>query len=154
MSASAVVVRTSPAATVTSSEPWPGRPGRGVGSTSYITDGSKEVDEDKKNLDKEDYMPSETTAQVGEDFTHYITYSWSECGNYDDQTGYSTCNRCGATVADEYGYAEEDELNFHREGKCVIRNSARLAAVAIAQKNRLLYGVCEWCQKRPCDCPF
>lgn len=99
-------------------------------------------------------MPSETIATRGEHFTNFSTYSWSECGNYDDQTGYSTCNKCGATVADEYDCIDDEELEEHKLGKCVLRNSAYLACLAIAQKNRLLYGVCEWCQKRPCDCPF
>jgi hypothetical protein len=99
-------------------------------------------------------MPSETTKQVGEHFTSYSTYSWSECGNYDDQTGYATCNACGVMVMDEYSALEEHELEAHETGLCVLGRQVRLSAYISSKLVERLYKACTWCNRTPCDCPF
>lgn len=101
-------------------------------------------------------MPSEHSTSVTSDlaFTNHTVYSYSECGNYDDTVGWTVCNGCGATVADEYDAVDEDEYEVHVSGACIPRKAERKAVLAICAAFGSLFKVCEFCHHVPCDCPF
>lgn len=101
-------------------------------------------------------MPSETTKTLSEDmaFTSVSIYSYSECLTYDDRTGYTVCNGCGAMVEDEYEAASEDELNWHREGGCIHWRDTCRVIDSIQRAFGGLFALCNWCGHSPCDCPF
>ena len=81
-------------------------------------------------------MPSRTTRHVGEVFTSYSTYSWSECGMYDDSVGWVTCNLCGVTVADEYSY--DEVLEVHENHLCLVRKQIVWSALALENLGRYM----------------
>lgn len=100
-------------------------------------------------------MPREISSQVAEHFTYVTIYSYSECGNYDDTTGYATCNACKDTVMDEYSYPEEDELELHKSGACVERKAKLNFARIVGEMMKNIFPrPCEYCACMPCDCPF
>lgn len=102
-------------------------------------------------------MPSRTTADRQEHFTYYSTYSWSECGNYDDSTGYVKCNACDAVVLDEYSYDEID-MEYHKTGECKRMKEIREYARNLARKMTPVWR-CRYCgqwdtEAGTCACPF
>ena len=102
-------------------------------------------------------MPSEHTTSVSDNlaFTNHSVYSYSECGTYDDTVGWSVCNGCGATVADEYTWLETDEeIEFHVSGACIPAKAERQMVMAVIRAFGSLYKPCEFCRKVDCDCPF
>lgn len=100
-------------------------------------------------------MPSETFATVDEHFTYFRKKSYSECGTYDDTTGWTVCNHCDAVVQDEYSYMEADELAEHENGRCKERVAQHQMAQAVGEVLSSIFPkYCQWCDSTPCSCPF
>lgn len=102
-------------------------------------------------------MPSETTSRPSEHFTYHSTHSWSECGNYDDDVSWVTCNACDTIVLDEYSIPEDGEMERHTLGICKRDKAFRVFVWDYMKALRTTYCYCcgEWeSAERYCKCPF